>query len=76
MIFIEFYYYLFLKYFKILDYKMEDLIPSNLAKKSFANTANSFYVVKGLKNTEEQYEMLCNRIKILRTNDEKNRKKI
>lgn len=30
---------------------MEDLISSNLPKKSYANTANSFYVVKGLKNT-------------------------
>lgn len=30
---------------------MEDFIPSNLAKKCFANTVNSFYAVKGLKNT-------------------------
>lgn len=36
----------------------------------------NFNVVKRLKNTEEQYVLLKNRINILKINDERNAKKI
>lgn len=55
---------------------MEGPNSSNSPNDSYTSTSNNFYVVKDLKNTEEQYEMLCNRIKILRLNDERNIKKI